>query len=169
MEWLIYTNSLGFPFSQKHGTTQKDIRFQQRFQFYGFKLQELLYMVYRFNYWSNILLRRSIVVAQLYFVGLVEMLWQRVDFQSLVSALQLCKCFKAKLWEDSKHVSKQLDGIGRIYYFYSQCFCLRLFLGVLFDLLSGVVMKSTIIKPNPNVELLACKMEMGYYSMFQWI
>jgi len=30
-------------------------------------------------------------------------------------------------------------------------------------------MKSTIIKPNPNVELLACKMEMGYYSMFQWI
>lgn len=54
----------------------------------------------------------NIITDCFYMAGLVEMLWQREDFQALVSALQLCKCFKARLWEDSKHVSKQLDGIG---------------------------------------------------------
>ena len=47
------------------------------------------------------------------FSGLVELLSQKGHFKSLLSALLLCKSFKARLWEDSKYVSKQLDGIGK--------------------------------------------------------
>ncbi|XP_060602890.1 probable ATP-dependent DNA helicase HFM1 [Ruditapes philippinarum] len=43
---------------------------------------------------------------------LVEFLSQKSQFKCLLSALLLCKSFKARLWEDSKYVSKQLDGIG---------------------------------------------------------
>ncbi|XP_061171634.1 probable ATP-dependent DNA helicase HFM1 [Saccostrea echinata] len=43
---------------------------------------------------------------------LVELLWLKADYKSLLSAVQLMKCLKARLWEDSKYISKQLDGIG---------------------------------------------------------
>ncbi|XP_062607353.1 probable ATP-dependent DNA helicase HFM1 [Saccostrea cucullata] len=43
---------------------------------------------------------------------LVELFWLKADYKSLLSAVQLMKCLKARLWEDSKYVSKQLDGIG---------------------------------------------------------
>ncbi|XP_053403072.1 probable ATP-dependent DNA helicase HFM1 [Mercenaria mercenaria] len=43
---------------------------------------------------------------------LVELLSQKNNYKCLLSALLLCKSFKARLWEDSKYVSKQLDGIG---------------------------------------------------------
>ncbi|KFM80458.1 putative ATP-dependent DNA helicase HFM1, partial [Stegodyphus mimosarum] len=33
-------------------------------------------------------------------------------FSVLYNAIILAKCFKAKLWENSKHVSRQLDKIG---------------------------------------------------------
>jgi len=47
--------------------------------------------------------------------GLVELLWTQGQFQSLLSAVLLCKCFRAKLWHDSKFVSKQLEGIGKCF------------------------------------------------------
>ena len=41
------------------------------------------------------------------------MLWQRSDnFRSLLNAVILSKCFRAKMWENSKHVTRQLSGIG---------------------------------------------------------
>ncbi|XP_013384284.1 probable ATP-dependent DNA helicase HFM1 [Lingula anatina] len=43
---------------------------------------------------------------------LVEFLWQRCSFKALLSAVILSKCFKARLWENSKYVCRQLDGIG---------------------------------------------------------
>lgn len=44
--------------------------------------------------------------------GLVELLWLKDEYKSLLSGVQLMKCLKARLWEDSRYVSKQLDGIG---------------------------------------------------------
>ncbi|ESP01500.1 hypothetical protein LOTGIDRAFT_139720, partial [Lottia gigantea] len=43
---------------------------------------------------------------------LFEFLWQRKEYKALVSAIQLSKCFKQRLWEDSKYVTKQLEKIG---------------------------------------------------------
>ncbi|XP_033759553.1 probable ATP-dependent DNA helicase HFM1 [Pecten maximus] len=43
---------------------------------------------------------------------LMEVLWIRDDYQAFLSAAQLCKAIKAKLWENSKHVAKQLERIG---------------------------------------------------------
>ncbi|XP_078310394.1 putative ATP-dependent DNA helicase HFM1 isoform X2 [Crassostrea virginica] len=43
---------------------------------------------------------------------LVELLWLRDEYRSLLSAVLLMKCLKARLWDDSRYVSKQLDGIG---------------------------------------------------------
>ncbi|KAL4219964.1 ATP-dependent DNA helicase MER3 [Mactra antiquata] len=43
---------------------------------------------------------------------LSELVSQGNNFRLILSSLLLCKCFKAKLWENSKFVSKQLDGIG---------------------------------------------------------
>ncbi|CAC5418727.1 HFM1 [Mytilus coruscus] len=43
---------------------------------------------------------------------LLELLWLRNDFKALLSSVQLMKSFRARLWEDSKYVTKQLDGIG---------------------------------------------------------
>ncbi|KAK2182930.1 hypothetical protein NP493_332g03054 [Ridgeia piscesae] len=45
-------------------------------------------------------------------VGLVEVLWERQDFKALLNAVLLAKCFKAKQWESSRHMSRQLAGIG---------------------------------------------------------
>ena len=44
--------------------------------------------------------------------GLLEVHWQRPYFKTLLSAVSLAKCCKAKLWENSKYVSRQLTGIG---------------------------------------------------------
>lgn len=44
--------------------------------------------------------------------GLVELLWLKDEYKSLLNGVQLMKCLKARLWEDSRYVSKQLDGIG---------------------------------------------------------
>ena len=46
------------------------------------------------------------------YLGLVQVLWQRHDFKALLNAVILAKCFKAKLWESSRHMSRQLVGIG---------------------------------------------------------
>ncbi|CAG2226282.1 HFM1 [Mytilus edulis] len=43
---------------------------------------------------------------------LLELLWLRNDFKALLSSVQIMKSFRARLWEDSKYVTKQLDGIG---------------------------------------------------------
>ncbi|XP_021346734.1 probable ATP-dependent DNA helicase HFM1 isoform X2 [Mizuhopecten yessoensis] len=43
---------------------------------------------------------------------LMEVLWIRDDYKAFLSAAQLCKAIKAKLWENSKHVAKQLERIG---------------------------------------------------------
>ncbi|XP_069103658.1 probable ATP-dependent DNA helicase HFM1 [Argopecten irradians] len=43
---------------------------------------------------------------------LMEVLWIRDDYQAFLSAAQLCKAIKARLWENSKHVAKQLERIG---------------------------------------------------------
>ncbi|KAK7476597.1 hypothetical protein BaRGS_00032143 [Batillaria attramentaria] len=43
---------------------------------------------------------------------LMELQWLGSDFASLLHASQLCKAFKARLWPDSKHVARQLEGIG---------------------------------------------------------
>ncbi len=49
----------------------------------------------------------------LFFVkGLLEVHWQRPCFKTLLNAVLLAKCCKTKLWENSKHVSRQLTGIG---------------------------------------------------------
>ncbi|XP_064621106.1 probable ATP-dependent DNA helicase HFM1 [Lineus longissimus] len=43
---------------------------------------------------------------------LVEILWNRNDLKVLLNALFLSKSFKSRIWENSKYVSRQLDGIG---------------------------------------------------------
>ena len=45
--------------------------------------------------------------------GLMELQWLDVDYTTLLHAIQLCKAFKARLWPDSKHVARQLEGIGK--------------------------------------------------------
>ena len=45
--------------------------------------------------------------------GLMELQWLDVDYRTLLHAIQLCKAFKARLWPDSKHVARQLEGIGK--------------------------------------------------------
>lgn len=42
----------------------------------------------------------------------MEVLWIRDNYKAYLSAAQLCKAIKARLWENSKHVAKQLDRIG---------------------------------------------------------
>ena len=46
--------------------------------------------------------------------GLSEFLMQRskLGLSAQLSSLMLAKCFRAKLWEDSPYVSKQLEKIG---------------------------------------------------------
>lgn len=48
--------------------------------------------------------------------GLVEFLTQhsKRNFSAQLNAVLLAKCFRAKLWEDSPYISKQLDRIGKI-------------------------------------------------------
>ncbi|ELT92384.1 hypothetical protein CAPTEDRAFT_102528 [Capitella teleta] len=44
---------------------------------------------------------------------LVEVLWQNAcGYKALNNAVILAKCVKARLWENSKHLSRQLPGIG---------------------------------------------------------
>ncbi|KAK3095140.1 hypothetical protein FSP39_010742 [Pinctada imbricata] len=43
---------------------------------------------------------------------LVEFLWMRDNYKAVLSAIHLNKCLRARLWEDSKYVTKQLEGIG---------------------------------------------------------
>ena len=44
--------------------------------------------------------------------GLMEYQFQESSYQSLLSAVLCSKCLKARIWENSKHVAKQLDKIG---------------------------------------------------------
>lgn len=44
--------------------------------------------------------------------GLMEYQLQESSYRSLLSAVLLNKCLKARIWENSKHVAKQLDKIG---------------------------------------------------------
>ena len=46
------------------------------------------------------------------FPGLFEYLMQKTNFQALLHATIIAKCFKARLWENSKYVARQLDKIG---------------------------------------------------------
>ena len=45
--------------------------------------------------------------------GLMELQWLGVDYTGLLHAIHLCKAFKARLWSDSRHVARQLEGIGK--------------------------------------------------------
>lgn len=46
-------------------------------------------------------------------LGLIEYLSiENKGFSALHSAIVLSKCFRAKLWENSKFVSRQLEKIG---------------------------------------------------------
>ena len=42
----------------------------------------------------------------------MEFLQQRVDFKAFLNATIIAKCFRARLWENSKFVARQLDKIG---------------------------------------------------------
>ena len=44
--------------------------------------------------------------------GLMEYQFQGSSYRSLLSAVLFNKCLKARIWENSKHVAKQLDKIG---------------------------------------------------------
>lgn len=65
--------------------------------------------------------------------GLSEFLIQRskTGLSAQLSSLMLAKCFRAKLWEDSPYVSKQLEKIGG-------CFCRVLYTAVV-DAISALV------------------------------
>ncbi|XP_071790611.1 uncharacterized protein [Asterias amurensis] len=43
---------------------------------------------------------------------LLEYLMQKTNFKALLHAAMISKCFKARLWENSKNVARQLDKIG---------------------------------------------------------
>ncbi|XP_070567213.1 probable ATP-dependent DNA helicase HFM1 [Ptychodera flava] len=43
---------------------------------------------------------------------LTEYLMQQKDFRALVNAVTLSKCFKARLWENSGYVARQLERVG---------------------------------------------------------
>ncbi|XP_076434593.1 putative ATP-dependent DNA helicase HFM1, partial [Babylonia areolata] len=43
---------------------------------------------------------------------LMELQWLGEDYTTLLHSIQLCKAFKARLWPDSRHVARQLEGIG---------------------------------------------------------
>ncbi|XP_067665183.1 probable ATP-dependent DNA helicase HFM1 [Haliotis asinina] len=51
-------------------------------------------------------------VAQRVSKCLMEFLWQRKDYRALLTAIELFKSTKTKLWVDTKYVAKQLEGIG---------------------------------------------------------
>ena len=70
---------------------------------------------------AHLLFSWNMLFSLMILLGLVELLWQKQDFKALLSAVQLCKSFKAKLWDDSKFVSKQLDGIGNYLFFTHEC------------------------------------------------
>eukprot|EP00106_Octopus_bimaculoides_P001678 XP_014769120.1 PREDICTED: probable ATP-dependent DNA helicase HFM1 [Octopus bimaculoides] len=44
---------------------------------------------------------------------LQEILWLKDCHKSLINAIYINKCFKARIWENSKYVTKQLEGIGQ--------------------------------------------------------
>ena len=48
--------------------------------------------------------------------GLVETLWAspNIGYHGLLYAILLAKCFKSRMWENSRHVSRQLAGIGKL-------------------------------------------------------
>jgi hypothetical protein len=55
-------------------------------------------------------------VGQRFARCLSEFLWcSNSDFNTLVGATVLAKCFRAGLWEDSPFVSKQFEGVGIAY------------------------------------------------------
>ncbi|CAG0883311.1 unnamed protein product [Darwinula stevensoni] len=43
---------------------------------------------------------------------LCEYLWKEGRYKILLNAVTLAKCFRARLWEDSPHVARQLDRVG---------------------------------------------------------
>ncbi|XP_064613087.1 probable ATP-dependent DNA helicase HFM1 [Liolophura sinensis] len=51
-------------------------------------------------------------VAQRVAKCLVEFMWSKPHFQTLLTSVMLCKCLKSRLWENSKFITKQLEGIG---------------------------------------------------------
>jgi hypothetical protein len=58
---------------------------------------------------------------------------QEKKFAVLLNSVILTKCFKCKLWENSKHVSKQLDKIGRYQDRQAVCHCLKFLLYVIIN------------------------------------
>lgn len=54
------------------------------------------------------------LTSETFFLGLSDFLAvQEKKFAVLLNSLILAKCFRCKLWENSLHVSKQLEKIGR--------------------------------------------------------
>ena len=45
-------------------------------------------------------------------VGLMEFLQQRVHFKAFLNGAIISKCFRARLWDNSKFVARQIDKIG---------------------------------------------------------
>lgn len=55
-----------------------------------------------------------LIQVNLIFTGLSDFLAScKNNFSALLNSLILAKCFRCKLWENSLHVSKQLEKIGR--------------------------------------------------------
>ena len=44
--------------------------------------------------------------------GLMEFLQQRSDLKAFLNATIISKCFRARLWDNSKFVARQIDKIG---------------------------------------------------------
>lgn len=47
-------------------------------------------------------------------LGLSEVTESRNDYMIVKNCILLSKCFQAKLWENSIHVSRQLEKIGKL-------------------------------------------------------
>ena len=79
----------------------------------------------RSNWWAHVLCckcrlhhsyRLKFQVGQRVARCLSEFVWcSDSDFNTLVGATLLAKCFRAGLWEDSPYVSKQFEGVGIAY------------------------------------------------------
>ena len=92
--------------------------------------------------------------------GLVEVQCQEGCFSSLLNAALLVKVIKAKLWENSKHVARQLPGIGQ--YKKYQLYFLHWNWHELFKV------QTTPARQTPQMHLAALFMEYCFWSKFIW-
>lgn len=60
-------------------------------------------------------LAEKLAQAMLEYVRVSEKMYSCGNLRTTVSAINLAKCFKTQLWENSEYVSKQLPKIGTVY------------------------------------------------------